>query len=308
MDAVYPRNLETFARCFTVEAAQSLIDGIEHPGITVGTTLALGDMTKEQAVVFARNYDDLTVDPVRLAAIDVDGLRTAYASAGKGQYDCMKRLLRRAWCSGQGRLTRGDLVEVARQIEAGTGYFEPADKARGLVSMVEWFARSVCPIPRPRTVTEIATAALLWAERTIQVSDKPMMIAGVHRLVIKSARTDFVKTGDVNKLAVRMAARARQNGFDLSVEAMVRELDEQVAARNGDARVAGNENTEIPFLTEGFPVPKDNSPDSLYSNNVNMDVACPNVVTELHETPSLLFSHTWKPRNNWAARLEDRRI
>ena len=226
LPAEFPDNID---HSYYVKRAQILVDGIENPKISKKSTLAIAEMDKEQRKLFKLNHATITADRKTVDAVDLTAIRAQYAAASSGKFDLMSALMVRVWITGNGRLTRGDLLALAWKIDEGEDYFK-GKKARNLAAKAEWVARSITPFLRPLNDLEIAQDALVWAEASVEKLQRPKPLHHSNfvrsTLVPEGSKRKWMVGADRPKLACAIAANARKHGFNLS-ETMLADILKQ---------------------------------------------------------------------------------
>ena len=132
----------------------------------------------------------------------------------------MKYLLSRIWFAEQGRLTHGDLVWVADQLDEASGEVRKKEWHR----LADWIVRHISPFPLPRTTEEHVARAMSWAAETVKPNKRKRVLEHVDVL-----RSDFVKGDaleryekgrDVYRLACSICAICVKHAAGLSEPAI----------------------------------------------------------------------------------------
>ena len=181
----------------------------------------------------ARRAQQGTAGPVR-SRQGGRPVRSACAGAGSGTYhidwanvvrgnphDTMLHLLCRMWFAERGRLTRGDLVWVADQLDEASGEVPEKDRGRTWpTGSCATSRRSRCREPSQKHVAR----AMTWATETIKPNKRKKVLEHVDVL-----RSDFIKGDaleryekgrDVYRLACSLCAICVKNAGRLSEQAI----------------------------------------------------------------------------------------
>ena len=217
-----------------VGAAEALVQAITEPGLRQPTTIPIAELSKAQRGVLEASKV-APADLGRCILLDLERYHADWAAVSAGNsHDTMKVLLCRLWMAEQGKLTAGDLLWVAAQLDEGGGVCPEAERRR----LVDWIVRHVSPFPLPKTVEEHVARAMEWARDTVPPVTRKRKQPLVHTGVIGSDFvSDFVKRvaldhyrkhRKIYKLACSIAAVSVRNASGLSepaICAIIAEVD-----------------------------------------------------------------------------------
>ena len=206
-----------------IAMATKLVTDITEPKIKVLTTIPIAELSGAQRVRMTNNHDTLTADRTRCTVVDLAKAHADWATRVKGnRYDTLKHVLVRAWLSGNGSLTRGDLLWVA--VELDVDYWTA--NRRMIERMAEWISREVSPFRLPQNTEEAIKRAIAWATETVEPAKRKRRMH--HRDVLDStfvngdALRKFGKIGGEYKLACSISAASIKHGVTPSEEFVLR--------------------------------------------------------------------------------------
>jgi hypothetical protein len=229
-----------------VAMAEALVAAITEPEIRQSHTIPLAELGHAQRDQFEANKAAAAC-PERCAALDLEPYHTDWANAVRGNpHDTMKYLLSRIWFAGQGRLTHGDLVWVADQLDEASAEVRKKEWHR----LADWIVRHISPFPLPQTTAEHVARAMSWAAETIKPNKRRRVLEHVDVL-----RSDFVKGDalaryekgrDVYRLACSICAICVKHAAGLSGPAIC-SIIAQIDAFLTDEMPAGEVVAAPPF-------------------------------------------------------------
>ena len=215
-----------------VSMAEKLVKAITEPETRESHTIPLAKLSRAQRDQFEANKAGAAV-PERCAALDLARYHADWANVVRGNpHDTMKQLLCRLWLAERGRLSHGDLVWVAGQLDEASGNARKEEWQR----LADWIVRHVSPFPLPRTIPEQVARAMAWAVENVEPNKRRKAVK--HPDVLRSdlvkadALARYEKTRDVYKLACSLCSICVKNAARLSEEAIcgiIEEIDAYLA-------------------------------------------------------------------------------
>jgi hypothetical protein len=225
-----------------IAMATKLVTDITEPKIKVLTTIPIAELSGAQRVRMTNNHDTLTADRTRCTVVDLAKAHADWATRVKGnRYDTLKHVLVRAWLSGNGSLTRGDLLWVA--VELDVDYWTA--NRRMIERMAEWISREVSPFRLPQNTEEAIKRAIAWATETVEPAKRKRRMH--HRDVLDStfvngdALRKFGKIGGEYKLACSISAASIKHGVTPSEEFVLRIIGDVKAYFSSKKDESGSE-------------------------------------------------------------------